>query len=58
MGQKLKWWGFTSCTTDGKVLQSEAFCGSKGSRTLFIIKCVTGKNISKYSSYSDEAEVR
>jgi hypothetical protein len=56
-GQMVTWWGFSSCTTDGAVLQSDAFCGSQGHRTLFIIKAVSARDISMYSSYDSEKEV-
>lgn len=57
VGKTIIWWAFSSCTTDLNILDSEQFLGKKGSRTIFIIKCFTGKNISKHSRFSHEGEI-
>ncbi|CAF1154048.1 unnamed protein product, partial [Didymodactylos carnosus] len=56
-GQKFTWWGLTSCTGALGVLQSDLFLGKSGNRTMFIIECMDGKIIQKYSHFSDESEV-
>jgi len=54
--KKFYWWGFSSTTTDHKLLKSEQFLGpSKG--TLFMIKCSRGVSIAKYSAIPAESEV-
>lgn len=56
-GDKIVWWGFSSCTLSIETLQSEKFLGKKGTRTLFSIECQSGKNIRAHSFYSDDDEV-
>src|SRR3984957_15887930 len=56
-GDTIIWWGFSSCTTSIEVLQSEQFLGKTGARTMFSIKCDSGKNIQKHSYYQSEDEV-
>ena len=56
-GDTIIWWGFSSCTTSIEVLQSEQFLGKTGARTMFAIKCNSGKDIHKHSFYSSEDEV-
>lgn len=56
-GNEVVWRGFSSCTKSPHVLNSERFLGENGTRTKFIIKCFSGKNIQKYSYYSSEHEV-
>jgi len=51
------WWGFSSCTASINVLQSELFLGKTGTRTMFTIDCVSGKNIQKHSYYPKEDEI-
>ncbi|CAF1401512.1 unnamed protein product [Adineta steineri] len=51
------WWGFSSCTTSIKVLQSEQFLGMKGTRTMFTIHCNSARDIRKHSYYPSEDEV-
>ncbi|CAF1455355.1 unnamed protein product, partial [Rotaria sordida] len=48
--KKIVWWGFSSCTSSIKVLESKSFLGNEGTRTLFVIDCHTGKNIENHSS--------
>jgi hypothetical protein len=50
------WWGFSSCTDDIQVLESEEFCGRTGVRTMFHIKCFDGRNIRNHSYCYSENE--
>jgi NAD:arginine ADP-ribosyltransferase len=56
-GSTFVWWGFSSCTANVKVLQSEEFLGKTGERTMFNIKCSSGRNIQKHSFFGTENEV-
>ncbi|CAF0747060.1 unnamed protein product [Adineta steineri] len=51
------WWGFSSCTTSIKVLQSEQFLGMNGARTMFTIHCNSARDIRKHSYFPSEDEV-
>lgn len=51
------WWGFSSCTATLGVLSKEDFLGSTGTRTLFTIECVSGKDIRQHSYFEDEDEI-
>ena len=55
-GKLIYWWGVTSTTYDADVLRSPQFFGSSGDRTLFMLECHAGVDISCYSDY-DKAEV-
>ena len=50
-GTKFAWWGISSCTTDLEVLESNAFLGKHGLRTLFSIECINGKSIINHSYF-------
>ncbi|CAF3393125.1 unnamed protein product [Rotaria sp. Silwood2] len=56
-GTRIVWWGFSSCTTTVGVLESDAFFGKSGTRTLFVIECDTGKDIRQHSFYQKEDEI-
>jgi hypothetical protein len=56
-GKKFIWWGFSSCTSNIGVLESEEFLGKKGERTMFSIDCNSGKDISRHSYYQTEKEI-
>jgi len=56
-GEKIIWWGFSSCTQTMDVLSNEAFMGPSGNRTLFAIECQSAKDIQEYSYFKKEAEV-
>jgi hypothetical protein len=56
-GKKIIWWGFSSCTSSLSVLQSVKFIGKTGIRTMFVIECYSGKNISKHTYFQSEEEV-
>lgn len=51
------WWGVSSCTDNIDVLQSEQFCGKIGVRTMFIIKCLSGRSIKNHSYFRQESEI-
>ena len=51
------WWAFRSCTTSLEILTTEQFLGSRSERTLFIIECFSGRDISRHSIYSSEGEI-
>ncbi|CAF3328149.1 unnamed protein product [Rotaria sp. Silwood2] len=53
----ITWWGFSSCSSTVKVLQSEHFLGTIGARTIFVIECNSGKDIRKHSCYPSEDEI-
>ena len=48
-GSLVYWWGFSSTTKDGDVLQTPAFFGDTGQRTLFLLECISGIDITPYS---------
>jgi hypothetical protein len=56
-GKTFVWWGFSSCTSSIKVLQSEQFLGKTGTRTMFNIECYSGKDIRRHSYFETENEV-
>ena len=56
-GRTLVWWGFSSCTLSIGVLENDQFLGKKGDRTLFQIKCIAAKNITKHSLIPSEDEM-
>ena len=56
-GERVVWWGFSSCTKAVGVLENEQFFGKSGTRTLFAIESNTGKNIREHSFYPDEDEI-
>lgn len=56
-GEKIIWWGFSSCTSTIDVLGNDQFLGSTGIRTLFTIECTSGKDIRQYSSIQNEDEI-
>ena len=55
-GERVVWWGFSSCTKAVGVLENEQIFGKSGTRTLFAIESPTGKNIREHSFYPDEDE--
>ena len=56
-GDTIIWWGFSSCTTEISVLQSDLFLGKKDTRTMFTIKCESARDIRKHSYYLAEDEM-
>jgi len=55
-GKSFVWWGFSSCTSSLKALQSEQFLGKTGIRTMFVIECYSGKDIQQHSYFEAENE--
>jgi hypothetical protein len=49
------WWGVSSCTETMEVMQK--FIGRSGIRTIFMIECINGKEITPHSFYHDENEI-
>ncbi|CAF4059715.1 unnamed protein product [Rotaria sp. Silwood2] len=56
-GKTFVWWGFSSCTSSVKLLQSEQFLGKTGTRTMFAIECYSAKDIQRHSYFETENEV-
>ncbi|CAF3133367.1 unnamed protein product [Rotaria sp. Silwood2] len=56
-GKTLIWWAFSSCTENIDTLETATIFGKKGARTLFTIKCYSGKDIHQYSTVENESEV-
>ena len=56
-GERVVWWGFSSCTSSVEVLENEQFFGKTGARTIFAIECDNGKDIRQHSFYQDEDEI-
>ena len=54
VGKPSVWWGFSSCTSNLGVLESEQFLGTIGQRTMFTIDCESGKDISRHSYYKSD----
>jgi len=57
VGNEIFWWGFSSCSKEENISGNNQFLGETGARTLFIIKCLNGKDISKHSYFRNEHEV-
>jgi len=51
------WWGFSSCSSSLKTMETEVFFGADGERTMFHIKVETGVKIKDYSALSEEEEI-
>ncbi len=56
-GEQFFWWGFSSCTTRINVLKPDQFLGKSGTRTIFHIECVNGKDIRRHSYFETEDEI-
>jgi hypothetical protein len=56
-GNKIIWWGFSSCTRSMNVLSNPMFLGSTGVRTLFTIECQSGRDIQQHSNFQEEDEI-
>ena len=57
IGNTCIWWSFSSCTSSVGVLECESFFGQTGTRTLFHIDCLTGKDIKNHSFLQQEDEI-
>ena len=58
-GNEVLWAGFSSCSTDGQVV-NEKFAADgdcEGYRTIFHISTKTGKSVAQYSDESNESEL-
>jgi hypothetical protein len=53
-GKEIYWWGFSSTTKSSDVLMSPAFFGVSGNRTLFMLDCISGVDVSPYSDYPED----
>ena len=51
------WWGFSSCSKSRNISEKGQFLGEAGTRTLFIIESINGRDISDHSYYGREKEV-
>lgn len=56
-GKEIVWWGFSSCTLNKNISQKDHFLSSTGTRTLFIIDCLQGKDIGLHSWNKNDQEV-
>ena len=56
-GERIVWWGFSSCTKTLDVLENEKLVGTSGTRTLFNIESDTGKDICQHSFFEKEDEI-
>ena len=56
-GERIIWWGFSSCTRTLRILEKDEFVGKSGTRTLFTIETDTGKHIGEHSFYPEEDEI-
>jgi len=56
-GTEVIWWAFSSCTTTLPVLQSNAYLGNTGPRTLFSIEVFNGRNVCAHSQFGKEDEM-
>ncbi|CAF1267876.1 unnamed protein product [Rotaria sordida] len=57
VGQHQFWWGLSSCTDSTDLLETTQFCGKEGERTIFLIKCSSGRSIKQHSFYHGEKEI-
>jgi hypothetical protein len=55
-GKTFIWWGFSSCASCIEVLENDQFLGKTGTRTFYVIKCNSSKDISRHSYYRSEEE--
>ena len=56
-GERIVWWGFSSCTRTVRILEKDQFVGKSGTRTIFTIESDTGKHIGEHSFYPEEDEI-
>jgi hypothetical protein len=56
-GTQTTWWGFSSCTTEMKVLEDNTYLGRSGSRTLFSVEAINGRTIRAHSHFVTEDEI-
>jgi len=51
------WWGISSCSKSRNISEKDQFLQETGRRTLFIIDCIKGKDISNHSYFRKEEEI-
>ena len=56
-GERIVWWGFSSCTKTVVLLENEEFVGTSGTRTFFTIESDTGKDIREHSFFEKEGDI-
>jgi hypothetical protein len=56
-GTTVTWWSFSSCTTKLTVLESDAYLGNTGNRTLFSMEAINGRTIRAHSHFVTEDEI-
>jgi hypothetical protein len=56
-GAKATWWAFSSCSASLSVLESDLYLGNVGTRTLFSIDALNGRNIQAHSQFQVEDEI-
>ncbi|CAF3976083.1 unnamed protein product, partial [Rotaria sp. Silwood1] len=57
VSERYFWWSLSSCTDSMDLLQSKQFCGQEEQRTIYFIKCNSGRCIKRHSFYSSEQEI-
>ena len=56
-GDVTVWWGFSSCTTNIEVLNTNMFLGEKDARTMFLVECQNLRDIRNHSYLPEEDEM-
>ena len=56
-GTPVTWWGFSSCTTELTVLESELYLGNTGNRTLFSVEAINARTVRAHSHFVVEDEI-
>ena len=56
-GKEFTWWAISSCTSSLSVLESSAYTGTSGPRTMFSIETSSGKVIRGHSYFQHEDEI-
>ena len=57
IGESITWWGFSSCHSSSRVHECENYVDGTETRTLFQIKCYSGKDIKNHSFPRQEDEI-
>ncbi len=55
-GTKFAWWGVSSCNMNIEILESNAFLGKTGERTIFSIECFNGKSVINHSYFKKKED--
>lgn len=57
-GTTIRWWAFNSCTKAASITQRFVKQEAKNEKfTMFMIECLSGKDISAFSEFEDEKEI-